>query len=693
MPPRPVLRLFLVCMLVGGVMAVATTGSADVTGSTSGWPSTSQPLSAAVLTFALSADGTTVLRDGDVRVERLSVPIELSVDGLPHDVFRVRIAGTFVPRALRYVVTAAGRPVAYGIPSPRLTSLLAVTADPAVMTDAVEVRYGGTVIDADAVELGTPSTVPSSTGATGRRAHGPLDVTKRVYDLGDEVFQPSGLGGKVELIADVHYPKGLPAGPYPLVLFLHGNHSSCYRGHRSGYSWPCRDGWTALPNYEGYDYIAERLASYGYVVVSVSGNGVNVLGSRLEDTGMRQRGEVLERHLELWREWSTTGGDPFGTRFVGKIDMDRIGTMGHSRGGEGAVWQVIVDRERPDPFGIDAVLPLAPVDFTRVTVNDVPMAVMLPYCDGDVSDLQGVHFFDDARYLVPGDETPKHTVTAFGANHNFFNTVWTPSSGYPGSFDDGTRRCEDRLRPIQERRAGAAYIVSFFRRYVGEDLGLDPVWTGERAAPGIAPAHVLTSYLAPDTPSQRLDLDRFTDAGSLSQNQLGGAVVSRSLAIYGWCADTYATPCVTGNYQYNDIHLEGLSRGVVGWESPDASLRFRLPDGTGDVQRFDALQMRTALDPGYWTNRVNFQDLVVSLIDASGNRADVVASSVGNEALAYPSGLRGYEGHVIMQQLRFPLSAFTGVDLGNIRFVQFRFDRTDAGVIHLADLAFSAGAV
>ena len=691
MRPRPVLRLFLITTLIGGLLGAAAQGSAEVTPPNQR-SSAKLALSTEVVKFALTADGTTVLHDGDVRVERVSVPAGLRTDGLPGVVYRVRIAGTFLPRALRYVVTAAGRPVAYGIPSPQLTSLLAVTADPAVATEAVGVRYGGGAIAADAVPLTTPSKVPSS-GVIGRRAHGPLDVTKRTYDLGDEVFQPSGLGGKVELIADVHYPRGLPAGPYPLVLFLHGNHSSCYRGHRSSYTWPCRDGWTALPNYEGYDYIAERLASYGYIVASVSGNGVNVLGSRLEDTGMRQRGEVLERHLELWRDWSTTGGDPFGTRFVGKVDMSRIGTMGHSRGGEGAVWQVIVDRERPEPFGIDAVLPLAPVDFTRVTVNDVPMAVMLPYCDGDVSDLQGVHFFDDARYLVPGDESPKHTVTAFGANHNFFNTVWTPSSGYPGSFDDGTRRCEDRLRPIQERRVGAAYIVSFFRRYVGGELGQDPVWTGVRPAPGIAPARVLTSYLAPDTPSQRMDLDRFTDANSLSLNQLGGAVVARSMAVYGWCADTYATPCVTGNYQFNDIHLEGLSRGVLGWESPDASLRFRLPEGTGDVQRFDALQLRTTLDPGYWVNRVDYQDLVVSLIDTNGARADVVASSVGNDALAYPQGLRGYEGHVIMQQLRFPLSAFTGVDLTNIRFVQFRFTRTDAGVIHLADLAFSAGAV
>jgi hypothetical protein len=80
------------------------------------------------------------------------------------------------------------------------------------------------------------------------------------------------VGAKVELTGDVHYPTGLPDGPYPLVLFMHGNHVSCYRGNETRYRWPCGTNWKPLPKYAGYDYIARRLASHGYVVVSVSAN-------------------------------------------------------------------------------------------------------------------------------------------------------------------------------------------------------------------------------------------------------------------------------------------------------------------------------------------------------------------------------------------------------------------------------------
>jgi hypothetical protein len=408
---------------------------------------------------------------------------------------------------------------------------------------------------------------------------------------------------------------------------------------------------------------------------------------------MRQRGEVLEKHIDLWNQWNSVGGDPFGTTFVDAIDMTRIGTMGHSRGGEGVVWNRIVDEERPDPYGIDAVLALAPVDFTRATINEVPFTVMLPYCDGDVYDLQGVHFFDDSRYLVPGDPSAKSTVTVFGANHNFFNTVWSPSGGYPGAFDDGQwTSCEDRLTQVQERRVGAAYIVSFFRRYVGDETSLDPMWTGAATPESIAPARTLVSYLAPDTPDQRLDIDRFTVPDGLAVGQTGGAVRSSGLGLYGWCVNTYDSPCVPGGLQYWDRNMPGLAEGFLGWGSDGGTVRFRLPAGSRDVGAFDALTFRTVVNPGYDQNRrVDYQDLEVALIDGDGNEMSVAASEVGNEALRYPISRSG-AGHVLMNQVRFPLSAFGGVDLSDVRTVEFRFTRTFAGVIDVSDVAFAAQA-
>src|SRR5262249_23186465 len=133
------------------------------------------------------------------------------------------------------------------------------------------------------------------------------------------------------------------------------------------------------------------------------------------------------------------GAPPFGTRFSNKVDFTNVGTMGHSRGGEGVAEHYVFNANLsdPPPFGIKAVLPLAPVNFTRQLLNNTSIQVILPYCDGDGSDLQGAHYFDDARFVL-GDPAPKHSTLVMGGNHNFFNTVWTPGGWPAGTADDWT---------------------------------------------------------------------------------------------------------------------------------------------------------------------------------------------------------------------------------------------------------------
>ena len=148
-------------------------------------------------------------------------------------------------------------------------------------------------------------------------AVGTLAVTREEYDYGNLAFQPSGFPSAVELKASVHYPTGLPGGPYPLVVFLHGRHATCYRGTMATLRWPCRSNETVIPSYQGYDYIAQNLASNGYIVISVSANGINAYDNNVTDLGMQARAELLQRHLSQWNTFNTAGAAPFGTKFVG----------------------------------------------------------------------------------------------------------------------------------------------------------------------------------------------------------------------------------------------------------------------------------------------------------------------------------------------------------------------------------------
>ena len=168
---------------------------------------------------------------------------------------------------------------------------------------------------------------------------------------------------------------------------------------------------------------------------------------------------------------------------------------------------------------------------------------------------------------------------------------------------------------------------------------------------------------------------------------------AKGVSRWGWCADTENDPCVPGEAAYSDVHLPGLAQGVVGWSGEKGApfVRFGIPSADANVRRFDAIQFRAAVNPGYQANRPGeSQDLSLVLTDGSGNRSVVDASSVDDRALRYPIG-SGYGSHFILNEVRFPLSSFSGVHLKDVTSVELRFDRTQSGVLDVSDLAFVSG--
>ena len=205
----------------------------------------------------------------------------------------------------------------------------------------------------------------------------------------------------IEVVAEVTAPVGRDT-PMPLVLFLHGRHSTCYRGGPTGEAsgdWPCPDGWRPVPSHTGYRYIADVLASQGYLIVSIAANGINGQDGLFIDGGASARSELVRHHLAQWAEWSTAGGDPWGGRFQGRVNMNKVVLVGHSRGGEG-VERAAIDSRSADPWKIQGLVLIGPTAFGRQVAAGVHTTVLLPFCDGDVSDLQGQQYVDIGRDLT-----------------------------------------------------------------------------------------------------------------------------------------------------------------------------------------------------------------------------------------------------------------------------------------------------
>ncbi|RAY12579.1 hypothetical protein DPM19_23540 [Actinomadura craniellae] len=590
--------------------------------------------------------------------------------------------------------------------SPDGKTLTLVTADPrAAKATSVQVAWNGEVPSNT-----TPRARPAPPATTPKKKpHLPADpatpgryqVEKTAYDFGDTAVTLSGIGGRpAEVRAVVYQPKAW--GKRPLVLFLHGRHSACYNPdtrRTSNSQWPCPAGELPIDSHTGYSGPAEVLASHGYAVVSISANGVNATDNPFsEDRGALARGELVMHHLDLLAAAAKGSGDPALTKlFKGRLDMNDVGLMGHSRGGEGVVKAALLNDGRAKPYGIRAVLPLAPTDFARATLPNVPMSVFLPYCDGDVSNQQGQHFYDDTRYAARRDKAARSALMMMGVNHNFFNTEWTPGVAVAPAGDDWFNNADPvcgntaptRLSAAEQYALGTTYISGFFRLFQGEEDEFLPLFDGSGGtAPSAGRAEVHTVAQAPA--DERLDVATFT-APSRSVTVTGpgtgvicAGMLDRSLdSGLPSCATTLTTsqaPSWTPATYAPNVASTPVLR--FSWTGPGARVRAVLPHGAGNVRGYDALTFRAALDEASGD-----ADLDVTVVDRRG-RAQTVRVSAISDALTRFPGLSSPLPKTWLRTVRIPTGSLKHVDLHSVSEIRISGASATGGV-YLADLAFA----
>jgi hypothetical protein len=531
-----------------------------------------------------------------------------------------------------------------------------------------------------------------------------------------------------EVVGEVYYPSDLANGPYPLVVFLHGRHYPCYdptTGFVTG-AWDagCPAPYQPIPSHRGYDYIGRLLASHGYIVASISANSINGKDGGVPNRGIYDRAYLVESHLGFFNEFNTIGSaldaEPFASQLIGRVDMAHVGTMGHSRGGDGVATHAAL-YSATSPFPVSAVLPVAPTNFLGNVVPEVDLGVLLSYCDGDVYTLEGSLFYDRSRYIVPNDESSKYTFLSLGSNHNFFNTTWTPECWTPGAcwpdargampdwtdddagdnlnpsdpFCNAASPTSGRLSAPEQRNVGAAYISAFFRAQLGGETDLFPFLRNDVAPPGSLDASDLhTAYQAPA--SNRLDLNRFDQDSEFTTNTLGGAVTATSLPVFDRCGPSVSDPCFPS--EYREVHLSSfdsldptLSRARTTWDAATDTLVNALPAGSRDVSRFDTLQFRVGVDYLETSSASSVSAFSVTLNDGSSSSTVSTNAQLGSNDLYYPPGDgAGFKSpqSAVMNSVRLPLDLFTGVNLSNVQSVTFTYDGTTTGGILLSDVAF-----
>jgi len=555
-----------------------------------------------------------------------------------------------------------------------------------------------------------------------------VDASKLVH-LGSSAGSRNRYWGfspkEMPLNARVWYPDG--DGPFPLVLVVHGNHNM------KDFSDP------------GYDYLGELLASRGYILASVDENFING-GIRGENDA---RGWFLLKHLEAFEDFNQEAGNPF----EGKVDMDNIALIGHSRGGEAVANAAAFNRLTyyPDDaslefsfdYGIKGIISIAPVDGQylptgrKVVVEDVSYLTFHGSHDGDVTSFHGLRIYDRLKFNESDLFNFKSAIYVYRANHGQWNTVW-------GSHDGGPRsgRSLD-LRGLidaeDQRRFSEIYVSAFLDVVLKGDKQYLPIFRDHRVIGGWLPSTMYitrfeTSGFRPlATFEEDIDITAGTEPGVLlkgdsletwkeellglrssNRNNTSASQENQAVTI-GW--NNRISGSDTTRHGPPAKYSVELPRGLSErWQlSEGHTLDFMLgptnsvptprgdPDTASSDEESDGREEEGARGSSTGDEAEPEVDLSVELEDAMGRVAGVTLSDYGPIRRPLDTWIlrradqerARFADHweLILQTYSIPLGDFKaenqGLDLGQLMKIRFVFDRVHAGEVSIDQIGFS----
>jgi hypothetical protein len=528
------------------------------------------------------------------------------------------------------------------------------------------------------------------------------------------ITDPTGLTGPTESVtlawARIMYPAatagtGTPVSGvrprYPVALFLHGRHFNCDNdgsgpGLVGGYSFTCPVAHR-IPSHEGYNYIMERLASQGVFSISISAHDIQPgLGAWDYDA----RGRLILKFLDKLKDWTANGTDPFGGIFAGKLDMSRIALSGHSRGGEGVVAAQQLNKTWPTPHSISAVNAIAPTDQNAASyfMTDAPYYLLVGARDGDVATMQGFRTYDRAYPDGAPRRYPKAVAWVYGANHNYFNTIWTDSAAlgtpnpWAGSVDDGgSLTVTQQLTAAEQQQVALVTIMAFFRQHLQGIRPFRQILTGRWKPAAIPNQFVFWTYQ--DRRRKAVDnLERIPlDA---TQNTLLGAVMAPGFTTFearllNHNDSDYPPGLLTDSAFFHDTL--GLK---LAWTAPQ-TYTTTIPPPHRNVRRYTYLTIRAAKKVSGPPMAGAGVNLIINIEDGAGRAGLVAARSDEFDPIPHPYQRSGgwclsCTNQAQLKGVRIPLRFFTKyhsrVDLTDVAKITIRTE--GSGEIGLDDIEF-----
>lgn len=491
---------------------------------------------------------------------------------------------------------------------------------------------------------------------------------------------------KVPLRGVGYYPSG--AGPFPLMLIVHGNHTPTHTSHT------------------GYDYLCQLLASHGIIAISIDQNFLNgpVSGE------MDARAIVILRHLQRWREWNNT----LGHTFYNKVDLSSIGLAGHSRGGEAITvanhFNTLL-HNASDPnhnfnFNIKSLYAIAPVDGqigtgytgTPIVINNADYFIMHGSHDGDVFTIGGQKTYDRAFPNVSLAGGSKGLLFVQGANHNYWNTEWASHA------NDGAAVISPlaQIGATPQQNIGRVYISAFFQLTLLNKEAYVALLTGDVSF-GSLPTGVTLVHQYSD--ESRVDLNNYQEDTTASTGSFSGVTNGQN------GLNPFLDTDITGSWNWSNGTLSNSfstwneTRGLVaGWNTLTATYEINLPAPISTyvfTHPYLSLRIGQVYESSPSLNPVGAnKDLSIELqlgsVPAHSLKVSnfdtlpyPVQSSMDFSLWGLPYGVRD-TSKSMMKTVRIPLRSFVvnraDWDLTQISKITLRFNQSPTGRIVIDDI-------
>lgn len=493
--------------------------------------------------------------------------------------------------------------------------------------------------------------------------------------------------GDIPLNGRVWMPEG--SGPFPLVLMVHGSHKM---EHFSD---------------EGYDYLGELLASRGFTAVSVGQDFINFsIWSDGIDWDMTIRAWVLLQHLIMIEQASELEDSPF----WGKVDMDNIALIGHSRGGQAASlaaeFDEFYDEDNHEEISLDmdfkikAVAAIAPIDRTVdekfVRMSNIDYFTIQGSQDSDVNTFYGNRQYQ--RTTFRGDDYGfKASLYVEGANHGQFNTVWgDKDTTMPTAL---LLNKEEMISGQEQRKIAKIYLSAFLEASLHGKKEYLPILRDYRTALAWLPE---TTYLNQFQDSNFFKLSDYEEDKKRETTTVSGG------ELIGLQLKTWEDRDVKSRTDYSTHNRAAY----LAWEGKlPASYTVDLPEEFALEKGIntDSMFVFSLANADLNRKRVYIKEpkITIEMITREGASVEYPLShfrsyppvihskftKLGIFENAVKLGNLGSSSEAVFQMYEIPLSDFMNqnqaFDPEQLHKIQFHFEQGTAGKVFLDDIGFS----